>query len=117
MYRGCMPSARSYAGVLWCWAGEHIGPESGFDDRDEASGHVGTVELVAVVGEQLGDRTPVGAKGCDGRLVPLTLDQADPALGERAGGTAEHLDLEPFDIDLHPGHPSVTDQCVHSYQL
>ena len=38
-------------------------------------------------------------------------------LGERAGGTAQHVDLEPLDVDLHPGRPPVPDQRVDGDQF
>ena len=70
-----------------------------------------------MAGEQLGDRPAVGAHGGPGRLIPLELDQADSPLGQRAGRSAEHIDLEALHVYLHAVHLAVADQRVDGDQL
>ena len=74
-------------------------------------------KVVVVVGDQLSGRSAVVADGPCEHPVPPDLDQADPVVGKCAGGAAQHVDLEPFDVDLHTHHPPVPHQRVKSDQL
>ena len=70
-----------------------------------------------MAGEQLGDRPAVGAHGGPRGLIPLKLHQADSPLGQRAGRSAEHIDLEPLHVYLQTVHPAVANQRVDGDQF